>query len=69
MGENRNNPQGLCTNKRSLRSDLEIGLTVENFKFDKKHPHCVLCGRRLSSENRSSEVNNCCVDCARSLGG
>jgi hypothetical protein len=49
-------------------ADWQAGLTAETVKVDKKHPCCVVCGRRFSKVERSVDVKNVCVDCLRRMG-
>ena len=42
-----------------------IKAAVDQANKTKKHPtHCVLCGSIPKSDEWSSQVENCCIDCA-----
>jgi len=51
-----------CSNKQSGFRRVSVRLTAENVRVDKRHPRCVVCGRRLDHAGRS-EVMNVCVEC------
>tara|TARA_R100001086_G_scaffold234369_1_gene156616 strand:+ start:1046 stop:1219 length:174 start_codon:yes stop_codon:yes gene_type:complete len=53
----------LFTNQKETKRAIKAA--VDQANKTKKHPtHCVLCGSIPKSDEWSSQVENCCMDCA-----